>query len=53
MMNMISMETEDKGSCTSEVEVNVHNTRSVLLTEFVNWAQKKKKCYKITAGLIV
>ena len=47
IMDMINMETEDKGSCTTEVEVNVNNTRSMLLTEFVNWAQKKNNLIRL------
>jgi len=40
------MVTDDKG-CSNEREVHIHNTKSVLLTEFVNWAQKKNNLIKL------
>lgn len=41
------MDTENEGSCTSEGEVNVHNAKSALLTEFANWTQKKDNSVRL------
>jgi ubiquitin-protein ligase len=45
-MDIMDMDTEDKG-CSSEMEAHAHNTKSVLLTEFVNWAQKKNNLIQL------
>lgn len=40
------MDAENE-ECSSEMEVQIPNTKSVLLTEFVNWAQKRNNLIKL------